>query len=249
MTIGSVITKALPILVVLIWELGSRAGLVDLLIFPAPSRIITHTFSILLDGTLIHQFGISIGRVAQGVLFGGGFGLILGLSMGLSQRVNLAADGLVSVTHPMPKIALLPLFLIFFGYGETARIVLVSLSAMFPMIIAARTAVHSMDYLLLDVCEVYGVTGVLRLRKMILPACAPVVLAGLRLAISTALIVTISVEMLAANDGLGSLLWLGWQTMRLEDIYSVLLIIGVFGLGISKFIGYLEQQKKPWRYR
>jgi ABC-type nitrate/sulfonate/bicarbonate transport system permease component len=109
----------------------------------------------------------------------------------------------------------LPLFLVFFGYGETARLVLVGLSATFPMVIAARTAVHGIDPLLIDVCQSYRITGFLRLRRLVLPACRPVVLAGLRLAINTALIVAISVEMLAANNGLGAILWFGWQTMRL----------------------------------
>lgn len=232
-----------PLGLILGWQLGAQTGLVPRLFFPAPSTILMRVYDLMLDGTMPTQFGATLSRVAIGVALGGGAGLAIGLSMGLSTRINAALDGLVAITHPMPKIALLPLFLVIFGYGENARLILVGLSAIFPMIIASRTAVRGIDPLLLDVCQSYNVTGALWLRRMILPACLPAILAGLRLAINTALIVAISVEMLAANDGLGSMLWFGWQTLRLEDIYAVLLVIGLLGLAINKVITHLEITK------
>jgi NitT/TauT family transport system permease protein len=226
----------LPIGLFLGWQLGSQVGLIKPLFFPAPSTIVNRLYALILDGTVPTNLFATLMRVLIGVGVGGGIGLAIGLAMGLSERISKVLDGLVAATHPMPKIALLPLFLVIFGYGENARLILVALSATFPLIIASRTAVQAMDPLLLDVCKSYGIKGQLQLRRMVLPACLPIVLAGLRLAISTALIVTISVEMLAANDGLGSLLWFGWQTMRLEDIYAVLLVIALFGLVVNKAI-------------
>lgn len=223
-----------------LWELAARTGIVAALFFPAPSSVFLRLFSMISDGSLTEHVGATLLRVVVGVVIGGGAGLVLGLLMGLSSRANAALDWLVSISHPLPKIALLPLFLVFFGYGETARLVLVGLSAAFPMIIAARTAVYTIDPLLIDVCAAYQVTGYHKLRRLILPACRPLVIAGLRISINTALIVAISVEMLAANEGLGVMLWFGWQTMRLEDIYGVLIIIGLFGLIISKAFNWAE---------
>ena len=229
-----------PLGLLLGWQLGVQTELIPRLFFPAPSTILMRLYDLTLDGTMPTHFGATLSRVVIGVALGGGLGLVIGLSMGLANRINAALDGVVAITHPMPKIALLPLFLVIFGYGEHARLILVGLSAIFPIIIASRTAVRGMDPLLLDVCRSYNVTGALWLQRMILPACLPVILAGFRLAINTALVVAISVEMLAANDGLGSMLWFGWQTLRLEDIYAVLLVIGLLGLAINKMITHFE---------
>lgn len=236
---------AVPLALLALWELGARLGLVAPLFFPPPSAILAR-LAAMAQGSLLPEHVAATGlRLLVGVGVGGGLGMLLGLAMGLSARVEGATGGLVAITHPLPKTALLPLFLVFFGYGETARLVLVGLAAAFPMIIAGRAAVRGMDPLLLDVCRSYGVTGGLFWRRMVLPACLPVLLAGLRLALNTAMIVTITVEMLASNDGLGTLLWLGWQTMRLEDIYAVLLLIGLFGLVTSKALSRWEQDVEP----
>jgi ABC-type nitrate/sulfonate/bicarbonate transport system permease component len=234
----------LPLALLAIWEAGVAGGMIPALFFPAPSTVFGHFLVMFGNGELQTHLGATLRRVATGVILGGGAGLVVGLAMGWSRAFNTATGDLVSMAHPLPKISLLPLFFVIFGYGETTRLVLIGLSAFFPMIIASRTAIRNMDPALLEVCRNYGIRGRLCLRRMILPACKPFLLAGLQLAINTALIVALSIEMLSSNTGLGAVLWLGWQTMRLEDIYVALFLIAAFGVLANSLIFKSERLEK-----
>lgn len=225
-----------PIALLLTWELGVRFDFINALFFPAPITVLGAFFAMFSEGELVSDFLITVSRVVFGVCVGGSIGLFVGLGMGWNRHFHAGASGLISMTHPLPKIALLPLFFVIFGYGEPTRLILVSLTAFFPMVIASRMAITTMDTSLLDVCKNYNVRGGLFLRRMVLPACKPVILAGLQLAINTTLIVSLSIEMLASNTGLGAILWSGWQTMRLEDIYVALFIIALMGVLVNSLI-------------
>ena len=231
-----------PAVLLVFWEIGVRLGVVDPLFFPAPSVIFQHFFVMLAKGSLFSDFIATATRVCIGVSVGGGIGLFVGLAMGWNKKFNSSTGGIISMAHPLPKISLLPLFFVLFGYGDTTMLILVGLTAFFPMVIASRMAFTTMDAALLDVCRNYDVKGFLFLRRMILPACKPLILTGLQLAINTALIVALSIEMLGSNNGLGSILWSGWQTMRLEDIYVALFVIALVGILVNSLIFKSEGQ-------
>jgi NitT/TauT family transport system permease protein len=241
MAAASLLKLIAPTSLLLAWEfLVPYLFGTGLFLLPIPSAVISHLLDMGRDGTLTRHFGITLWRVLVCVVVGGGLGAAIGVLMGISRFANYMLDGLFSFIHPIPKIAVFPLFLIVFGYGETARVVLIGLSAFFPMLIAGRTAAQAIDPRLVEVCQNYGIGGWLWLRRFILPSCMPVLLSGLRISITTAFIVTIAVEMLGSEAGVGSLLWLGWQTLQMAEIFGLLFLIGVTGLLVNSVITSVE---------
>ena len=210
-------------------------------LFPPPSDVWTQLLKST-DNGLLNNFGVTVRRIFVCVGIGGGLGAATGLLMGVSKVANITLDGIVAFLMPIPKIAVFPFFLVVFGFGETARLVPIALSAYFPMLVAGRTAAQSIDPHLVEVCKSYDITGWLWVKRFLLPSCMPVLLSGLRLATTTTLIVSVAVEMLASNVGIGSVLWLSWQTMQMEQIFAGLFLIGLFGMLINGLIGLAENK-------
>jgi NitT/TauT family transport system permease protein len=189
---------------------------------------------------------ITFTRIIAGFLLGGGFGLFLGLLMGWSQRLRSIVDPIVAALHPIPKFALLPMIIIWFGIGESSRIALVSIGAFFPLVINSMAGVVQIPTTYYEVLESYGASQFDIFRKVVWPGSLPFVLTGARLSLRSALTLTIGVEMVFSNTGLGSALWLSWQTMRMIDMYAILLLIAVIGVGLVGVLELFKRRLTPW---
>lgn len=219
------------------WEGAARAGWVTTLLFPPPTTILAWLLDSLRSGEMAESLAASGQRLAMGFGLGAGLGTLAGLAMGLLPRLHRAFDPVIAALHPMPKVALLPLFLVLFGFSETARMVPVALVAFFPAAIAGAVAVRAIDPLLWNVARNYGAPPLMVLRRLVLPGAWPVLRAGLRLSLNAAIVVLISVEMLSGHDGLGAAVWQSWQTMRVEQLYGTLLVLAMLGLVFNRCLG------------
>lgn len=238
---------ALVILALLaLWEISARAGWISRLFFPSPSSTLLTLFRMTISGALPMALGVTLSRLFVGVLIGSGVGLILGWLMGLSRPVRLAVEPIVAALHPLPKVAIFPIVLVVLGIGESSKIALVALTAFFPTVINTLAGVQQIDQTHWDAAANYGAKGVALVRRVILPGSLPLVLVGLKLALNTSFVVTIAVEMLSAQEGLGARIWLVWQTLRLQELYAVLLVIALLGSGIHRFFGFLAARLAPW---
>jgi NitT/TauT family transport system permease protein len=229
-----------------VWEILAQRGKLSAIIFPAPSLFLTTFFNSLLAGEYLADTLISLKRLIAGFMLGGSSGLLLGLVMGWSKRVRNIFDPIIAAIHPVPKFALLPMVIIFFGIGNASKIAMVSIASFFPMLINTMAGVLQINPTYYDVVENYGATRFDVLKTVILPGSLPLVMTGARLSLKAALTITVGVEMVFGNTGLGSQLWLAWETMRMINLYSILLIVSFIGFA-SNFI--LEKSKKlllPW---
>ena len=231
-----------------IWEFCARTGKISALIFPPPTVIIQSFFIDLVHGVYTKDTLISLSRMFIGIVIGGGIGLILGLIMGWSKPVRKTIDPIISALLPIPKLTLLPMALIIFGLGETSRTVMVSISAFFPMLINAMVGVVQINPTYYEVVENYGASRFDVFRKVVLPGSLPLVLSGFRLSFQAALMITVGVEMMWGNTGLGSVLWLAWETMRMTNMYAVLIIISIIGVGFNRLLEYLQGVLLPWHH-
>ena len=229
------------------WEWSVRAGLVSPLFFPAPSVIAVAGTRMFLSGELGRHLGSTLYRVLAGFALGGLSGLVFGLIMGWWPRLRAVMDPLIAAAHPLPKIALLPLIMIFFGIGEISKIVAVAISAFFPMLINAMAGVRQIHPIHYEVARNYGASPVRVLARVVVPGSLPLVLVGARLALNSALLVTIAVELISAQDGLGSAIWLAWETLQTEKLYVGLLVIAILGAGINQLLQMLTQFLTPWQ--
>ncbi|NCC34319.1 MAG: ABC transporter permease, partial [Chloroflexia bacterium] len=194
--------------VLALWEIAARAGWISRLFFPPPSAILLTLGRMMVTGTLWSALVLTLSRLALGVLIGAGAGLLLGWTMGASRSVRVALDPMIAALHPLPKLAIFPIVLVLLGIGEASKIALVALTAFFPMVINTLAGVQQIDHTYWDAAANYGARGWALVRRVILPGSLPMVMVGLRLAVNSALVVTIAIEMLSARAGLGATIWL-----------------------------------------
>lgn len=240
------ISAVIALLAVVLWETASRAGWISPLIIPSPTAIARALVEQIASGELAPHLLLTLYRVVSGILIGGSVGVVAGLLLGMSQGARFVADPFISAIHPIPKIAILPVIMVVLGIGDASRIAAISLSVFFPMMIHTMNGVRQINGTHLDVARNYGATGVNLFRRVVLPGSLPMILSSLRIAVNLALLITISVEIAGANRGLGSLIWISWEVMRIDAVYATLFIIMLLGLSLNILVRMLSEAVAPW---
>lgn len=234
------------IVFLIIWENVARQGLINITFFPAPTKIWGSFIKLATNGDLLEGFLATFYRMMGGLVIGSVVGGLLGLVMGRWKRLNDFLEPFIAAIYPIPKIAIFPLLMVIFGFGEMSKLVAVILSSFFPMLVTSLAGVRQINPTYFEVGKNYGAKKLQMLTHILLPGSLPSMMAGLRLATNTAFIVTISVEVIAANSGLGVLLWFGWQTFRVSELYAVLIVISIFGVLVNQGIKWLSKWLVPW---
>jgi NitT/TauT family transport system permease protein len=229
------------------WELLVEYGVVSALFFPAPTVIVRTLARWLITGEFTPHLRATLSRLFLGFFLGGTAGLLLGLVIGWSQRLREIIDPFIAAIHPIPKISVLPLIMIIFGIGETSKIVVVAVGAFFPMVINTAAAGRQINPLYFAVAQNYGANALKTFRRVVLPGSLPLVLTGTRLALNTSLVITIAVELVTAQQGLGALIWLAWETLRTEELYASLVITSALGISINLLLQALTTWLLPWQ--
>jgi NitT/TauT family transport system permease protein len=196
---------------------------------------------------MAEHVGATLFRMVPGLLLGGIPGLLLGLAMGWSSALRRAVDPLLMAIHPIPKIAILPLLMIFLGIGEASRIAVASVAAFFPMLINTMAGVRQINPLYFEVARNYGAGRLDLFRRVVFPGSLPMAMSGLRLAANVTLLVTIAAEIVMSDTGLGSLVWLAWETLRVELLYATLIVVSLLGITISTGLHRLHRALIPWQ--
>jgi ABC-type nitrate/sulfonate/bicarbonate transport system permease component len=234
------------ILCFILWEIFARTGIISRLFFPPPTSIIHTLVKMLMSGKLIVHLAATLQRLSLGGLLGGLSGLILGLIMGWSTRIRNMLDPIIAAIHPIPKLAIFPLIMILFGIGELSKVVAIAIACFFPMLINSMAGVRQLSPVFFEVSRNYGASAWKTFTRIVMPGSLPMILTGARLAINMAMVISISVELLAAKEGLGVIIWFSWQTMRIEDLYASLIVIAALGIGLNLILQYLSHQLVPW---
>ena len=228
------------------WELLARSGHISALFFPPPTKILRSFFELLVNGKLLVHLKASLYRLTVGFALGGLPGLMLGLFMGWSPRTRGVVDPIIAALHPIPKIAIFPLILVVFGIGEASKIVAIAVAAFFPMLINSMAGVRQINPVYFEVTRNYGASLWKTFTRVVIPGSLPMVLTGLRLAFNIALVIAIAVELLAAKEGLGVMIWFSWQTLRIEELYASLITTALLGISANFAIQRLSMRLAPW---
>jgi len=236
-----------PLAVVLLWEVAARAGWIDLRFFPAPSAVLAESWRLLRSGELVVHVGASLSRVAIGFLVGAMPAVAIGMAMGLNKYVRAALQPMIDATYPIPKIAILPLVLLVFGLGESGKYAILAIGVFFQVVITTAAGVAAIDRVYFDVARSFHVGRLALARTVVLPGAMPVIFAGMRLGLGTALLLVIAAEMVAAKSGLGFLIWQSWQLFAVEEMYVGLMTISLTGLVVFQLLSALESRVLRWR--
>ena len=232
---------------VALWQAGSSLLQVSPLFLPSPVAIASALYDLVVHGDLLAQTGVSLLRIAAGWTLGIVAGLSAGLAMGLFTWGRSAGFALVSALFPIPKIALLPLMILWFGIGEGSKIATIALGVFFPTAISAASGVDAVPRNLIRMAQSFGLPFTDIVRKVVLPGALPSILAGFRISASIALLLVVSAEMIGAEKGIGAFVLQAGNLMQTDQLLAGVVVLSLIGLVVARAIGALESRLANWR--
>ena len=233
--------------IIAIWEFGSQSGLISKIALPAPSEAFAALAKLAKSGMLWVHLSASLKRLIVGWFFGTLLGVTAGMLIGLFSVARAGLSPLVSALFPIPKIALLPLFIIWFGIGEGSKVATILFGTFFPIVIATYAGVDGVDRSLIRMGQSFGMSWSSIVRKIILPGALPAILSGLRISASIGIILLVAAEMIGAEHGIGAYILLAGSLMATDQLIAGVAILSILGLTISWVIGRAEQHLLRWR--
>lgn len=236
-----------PLLLLLAWETACDAGLISPQILAAPSTVLGTFRDMLGSGELAGNLIISLRRAGIGCAIGSGLGVILALCAGLARSGDAIIDPIIQVKRSIPVVALTPLFIIWFGIGETTKIALIAFAALLPVYINLHSGIRSVETRLVDAARSFGLGRLDLIVHVILPGALPSLLTGLRYALSISVLMLVIAEQINASEGLGFLINNARDAMRTDIIVVCLFVYGVIGLSADALIRAVERRLFIWR--
>lgn len=236
------------LLVVLgLWQAGSSAGLISPILVPSPAEVLRALWQLIVTGEIFGHLTASLYRLGIGGALGVSAGIAVGLAAGIFSLARSTGLPVVAALYPIPKIALLPLFILWFGIGEPAKIATIAFGTFFPMVIATAGGVDAVDRTLIRMAQSFGLSTGQIVRHVILPATLPAILPGLRIAASTGIVLLVAAEMIGAEKGLGAFVLLAGNLMATDRLLAGVVVLSLLGLCLSAAIGWLERRLLGWR--
>ncbi|MFC0527287.1 ABC transporter permease [Phytohabitans kaempferiae] len=237
---------AVPVVLIAVWQMLASRDVLENNYFPAPSVIVSAWGDIIANGVYPEAVGASLRRIAIGYVTGSLSALLLGLAIGSWPLLRAALEPTISALYTIPKLSILPLLLLVFGLGETTKVLLVALTCFFVVLISTIDAVHGVSHRYLDVGRSCKASFAATLWHITLPAALPQMLTGLRLASGLAVIVIVGAEFVAADAGLGFLVWNSWNLGVPEHMYVGIVSISLIGVLANLLLRGVERLLTPW---
>jgi ABC-type nitrate/sulfonate/bicarbonate transport system permease component len=229
------------------WQLASARGWVSPIMVPSPADIARSFAELAASGALAKHVGTSLWRISVGWSLGTLFGLALGLAMGIFSQARAVGLPVVSALFPIPKIAVLPLLILWLGIGEPSKVATIALGVFFPTVIATFSAVDNVPRSLIRMGQSFNLPGHAVVWKIVVPGALPGILAGFRITASIALILVVAAEMIGAEHGIGAFILTAGNLMRTDQLLAGVTMLSALGLLIAWGLGRLERWLLRWR--
>jgi NitT/TauT family transport system permease protein len=230
-----------------LWQLAAGTGLVNPLFLPAPTAIVRAILELALSGALWRHLSHSIMRIGAGWMLGTAAGVIVGFAIGLSSLARSVGITFISALFPIPKIALLPLLILWLGIGEEPKIATIALGVFFSTAISVYSGVDAVPRNLIRMAQSFNVPFATIVRRVIWPGALPSILAGFRITTSVALLLVVSAEMIGAEYGIGAFVLQAGNLMQTDRLLAGVVILSLFGLAVGKLLNLLEARLLHWR--
>jgi sulfonate transport system permease protein len=234
------------IAVLLLWQIGATAGWLGTTT-PSPTDVVTAARELIGSGELASHLGVSLTRVAKGLAIGLTAGLLLGLAAGLLRLAEDLVDAPIQSLRMLPHLALVPIFIIWFGIGETSKIALIAIGPIFPLYLNVLHGIRGVDERIVESARSCGVGRIGLIFRVILPGALPQILVGLRQALGLGWLSLVVAEQTATTAGVGFLMNDAREFLRTDVIFVVLVIYALLGLGTDLFVRLIERRALAWR--
>ncbi|MSP44841.1 MAG: ABC transporter permease [Xanthobacteraceae bacterium] len=236
-----------PIGLLLLWQLLLMAGFGDRRFIPAPSDIAFRFWDMIVSGELWTHVAVTLYRVLVGFLLGVVPGVAVGLLMAMFRPVRIFFDPLIASLFPIPKIALMPLLLLAFGFGDASKVALVAIAVFFPVIINTYSGASNIEKIYWDVARNYGASQAVMFRRIVFFGALPMIFAGLRIALAVSFIVLVAAEFVATKAGIGYLIWNSWELLQVDVMFVGIVTVGILGLIATVILQEIERKVIPWK--
>ncbi|MFA2553958.1 ABC transporter permease [Bacillus cereus] len=237
----------IPVIILIIWQLAGVFGLVSKTVLPTPLDIFLAFQELIKTGELFGHLSISVFRAAAGFFIGGGLGIILGTIVGFSTRSEQYLDPSVQMLRTVPHLAVAPLFVLWFGFGETSKVLLIADGAFFPLYVNAFLGIRGVDSKLFDVARVLEFSKRKLITKLILPSALPNLLLGARLSLGVAWVSLVVAELMGSTEGIGYMIMDARQFSNTDIIFVGIIIFAFVGKFSDSLVRLLEAKFLRWR--
>jgi len=246
----SLIRKAgSALLILVVWQLLVQTGHINELFLPAPSSVLRALWTLTVSGRLPWAVLVSLNRVVQGFVFGALGGIALGLLAGAMVWIEDIVDPWIAAVYPIPKSALFPLFLLWFGLGDSSKIITIAVGVLFLVLVNTMTGVKAIPPLLIKAALDLGASRFQVFMKVMLPGALPNIFTGLRLGAGMALVLVFVTEIEATKAGLGFLLWESFQLLETKEVFAGVVTFGILGVATTWLLQWIERVACPWARR
>jgi NitT/TauT family transport system permease protein len=233
--------------IVLLWQAGASAGWIDTRFLPPPLAIGRALWALGWSGELWLNLSASLQRLAIGWIVGTVAGIAVGFAVGLSTLARAPGMAVVSALFPIPKIALVPLFIIWFGIGEGSKVVTLAFGVFFPTVINVAAGIDALPRGLVRMGQSFGLGRAAILRKIVLPGVLPAMLSSFRVTSSIAIILLVAAEMIGAERGIGAFVLQAGNLYDTDNLLAGIVVLSALGLSVAWVLGRLERWLLGWR--
>jgi ABC-type nitrate/sulfonate/bicarbonate transport system permease component len=235
------------LLIAVAWELSSRLGLVSELALPPLSDVIRAWIEMIKDGELITNGGASIYRAFAGLGLAIVIGGVLGIAMAWSKPINVLVAPIVEIFYPLPKSALIPVTVIWLGFGDGSKILLIFLGCMLPVTLGAFNGARSSEQVLVWSARSMGASRLRMLWDVVVPSAMPELLNGIRTALALSFILLVSSELIVAQKGFGYLIGSLGANGTYDAMYAVVLTVAFLGFAADRLYLLITKRTMAWR--
>jgi ABC-type nitrate/sulfonate/bicarbonate transport system permease component len=231
----------------LAWEAATRSRLVDPLFLSSPTLIVRAGYQLFAEGTIWNDLRVSGTEFVVGYLLAAGVAIPLGLAIGWYRRLYFCLSPFIDVLNAVPRVALLPIIIIWFGIGVWSKIVVVFLGAVIPLLINTFSGVKTTEERFLRVARSFGASELRMFWTIVLPGTIPFIFTGLKYAAGRALLGVVVGELYAATAGIGFLITVAGATFQTDKVFVGILIITTTGILVVELLNRLERRFESWR--
>lgn len=225
-----------PVVFIAFWQIWADLGKINTHLIPSPLMIVDNFIILIRNGRLWKNVSISLIRVFVGFAIGASLGMVIGFLMGLYKKIYLLLSLFVSILRPIPTIALIPVFILIMGIGESSKYAIIAIGSFWSVLLNTIHGVESVDNKLLEVGYAYRISKMDQVFRIILPSALPSMLTGMRLGVGSAWISVIGAEMIAASRGIGYMITYARDNSQISTMYAGVLTIGLIGLLIDRIL-------------
>ncbi|GFN33493.1 ABC transporter permease [Paenibacillus xylaniclasticus] len=238
-----------PVTFLALWQVLGHYGLISEMLFPTPYTIAQAGIDLAASGVLWDNIRVSTGRALSGYLLGGSLGLLFGIIVGLFKRTEKLLDPTIQMIRMIPSLAIVPLFILWFGIGEESKVLIIAKGAFFPLYINTFLGIRNVDNKLFEVTRVLGYSRFKQVVRLIIPAALPNIMLGARLSIGLSWLGLVVAELIASTSGIGYMISDARQFADTPVVFVGIFLFAILGLLTDSLLSLVERRMLRWKDR